>query len=162
GDTSARNVTITANQIIGLTVPDAPINVSAATVSTLNIAGPFIGGSIFTIKGPPAAAVLQVVAPGPGDIVNVQAAAAGTINAPTPTGIASSRVNVGQQGSLQAIQGTVEILNAVFRNFFPTQGIPLADVQIDGSADPAPLNATMTIVPSPFFNLPEGKITGLA
>jgi hypothetical protein len=158
-DTSARNVSISASQITGLTAPGAPINLSAASVAVLDIAGPFVGGSTFNINGTPAAEVLQVVAPGPGDVVNVQAAAAGTPAGPTTTAVVSQTVNVGQNHSLQAIQGTVEVANAVFKNFFPLQGISLADVHVDDSAD----TQQQTVIIGPngvsFPSAPIGPIT---
>jgi hypothetical protein len=136
GDTSARTVFITPTQISGLTAPGAPINFPNSSLLILDISGPFVGGSTFNIDGTPAIEQLQVLAPGTGDTVNVHAIpAAGAPGFPFSTFVAGQTVNVGQNHSLQAIQGTVEVANAVFKQFFPTQGIPLANVNVDDSAD---------------------------
>jgi hypothetical protein len=135
-DTSARTVFITSTQITGLTAPGAPINFPTSSAETLGIEGPFVGGSTFNIDGTPAIDLLQVIAPGTGDTVNVHAVpAAGAPGFPFTALVVSQTVNVGQNHSLQAIQGTVEVANAVFKNFFPLQGIPLANVKVDDSAD---------------------------
>jgi hypothetical protein len=135
-DTSARTVSITSTQISGLTAPGAPINFPTASAETLGIEGPFVGGSTFNINGTPAIDDLQVVAPGTGDIVNVHAVPlAGAVGFPFTAAVVGQTVNVGQNHSLQTIQGTVEVANAVFKQFFPLQGIPLATVNVDDSGD---------------------------
>jgi hypothetical protein len=136
------NVFITQTAITNLA--PAQIILSAASVAVLDISGPFKGGSVFNISGTPAAEVLQVVAPGVGDTVNVEAAAASNVPGfTTTTAVASANVNVGNQGSLQGIQGTVEVANAVFKQFFPTQGMPLAVVKVDDSQDTQTRNVTI-------------------
>jgi hypothetical protein len=149
---SAPNVTISASQITGLS--PFPINVSAASAVVLDIGGPIgtagSAGSKYTITGTPASVIMQLDAPGAADVVNVQAAAAGTPGAPTITAIACPKIIVGQvdpttgRGTLQGIQGRVSIVNAFLAQFGgPNAGLPSADVQVNDANDPNPQTVTI-------------------
>jgi hypothetical protein len=133
GDTAVHNVFILATEIINLA--PAPIILSAASVSVLEIGGSIspTTGSTYTIEGTPAADSMQVAAPGPKDTITVLDTPAG----PT-TAIASPTVVVGQ-GSLQGIQGTVEIINAYLAQFSGAgNNFHPADVKVDDSTDTQP------------------------
>jgi hypothetical protein len=149
---TAPNVTISATQITGLS--PFPINVSADSVVALDIGGPLgttsSPGSKYTITGTPASVILQLDAPGANDVVNVQAAAAGTQGATTVTAIACPKIIVGQVdpktglGTLQGIQGRVSIANAFLAQFAgQNAGLPSADVVVNDSADPNPQTVTI-------------------
>jgi hypothetical protein len=143
-DTQPHTVSISSNQITGLTDQAAPINLTEATIRVVEIIGSrSTGGSTYTINGTPASDLLSVVTPGAADVVTVLATDPGIPgNGTTHTAIASPTVFVGK-GSLQAIQGAVEIVNAEVAQFAPFQNFPTADVQVDDSNDTQPQTVTI-------------------
>jgi hypothetical protein len=149
-DTQARTVNITPTGITGLTVPSAPLNLSATSVAVLDIGGPLhTTGSSWTITGTPASEQLQLAAPGP-DTVHLQAAAAGIPSVPTTTIVASPTIIVGQvdptgRGTLQGIQGRVLIANSYFAQFSGQQNhFSPASVQVNDANDPNPQMVTIS------------------
>src|SRR5262249_8377191 len=94
----------------GRPAPAAPINLSAASVSVVEMAGPILPtGSTYTITGTPAGVFLQVAAFGP-DTVNVRASAAGTTTAILGGSGSHQTFNVGSvDNKLDAIRGGVTV-----------------------------------------------------
>jgi hypothetical protein len=134
GDTSVHNVFITPTAITNL----APAQIILPAERFVQIAGSrSTTGSTYNITGTPASDSFQVFAPGLNDVVNLQVASAGIPgHGVTQVAIGAATVNVGL-GSLQAIQGFVQITNAAL--FLPSAfgggHLPPAVVTVDDHTD---------------------------